>query len=462
MYFWTDNLSWGCLLITFLESLKKNHLSTAIIHEDKEYSYGILLDKIFEFHKELKNIGIPQSSKVVILGDYSFLTISMFFALSYLKVVVVPITSRNQVDIEDKIAISEAEFLIKFNNQKLELIKLTSLNENNALFLKLKKANHAGLVLFSSGTTGFPKAMLLDLDSFYNKLSSTRRQYRTIVFLMFDHIGGLNTLLQILASGGTLVVPSSRDVSHVLKLIETYSVELLPTSPTFLNLILISEVYKRFDLSSLNYITYGTEPMPQTLLNRLNAVFPNAKFKQTYGLSELGIIATRSKNADSLFMKLGNDGFEYKVVDSQLFLKSETSMLGYLNAESPFDKDGFFATGDIVEEDEDGYIRIIGRIKDLINVGGQKVTPSEVENIILNVPGVLDVTVSGEKNSLIGEIVVAYILAKENINKVNLKETVLSQCIASLEDYKVPVRIKFLDNIQFSERYKKTRSKAIN
>lgn len=441
----------------FIDELKKNLDSIAIIFEDKEYSYKDLLDKIFDFQVKLKKFNIIQGNRVVIMGDYSFLTISMFFALSLLKAIVIPISTKNELEVENKIDVSEAEFLIGFNNQAIECKKLNSHKYKNSLYFKLDNSKHAGLVLFSSGTTGVPKGMLLDLDLFFTKLKPSRRIYRTIVFLMFDHIGGLNTLLQILISGGTLVVPKNRDASHVLELVEKYSVELLPTSPTFLNLILISEAYKKYDLRSLEYITYGTEPMQQMLLNRLNIIFPNAKFKQTYGLSELGIMKTQSKSASSLFMKLGSEGFEYKIIDSQLYLKSETAMLGYLNAESPFDEDGFFATGDTVELDEDGYIKIIGRIKDFINVGGQKVTPSEVENTILNIPEVLDVTVRGEKNALMGEIVVAYVLTKDNIDINALKENILKECNACLENYKVPVRLRFIEKIQFSERFKKTR-----
>jgi acyl-CoA synthetase (AMP-forming)/AMP-acid ligase II len=166
---------------------------------------------------------------------------------------------------------------------------------------------------------------------------------------------------------------------------------------------------------------------------------------------------TESKSPDSLFMKIGGEGFDYKVLENQLFIKSDTSMVGYLNSENSFDEDGYFPTGDIVEQDEDGYLRIVGRIKEFINIGGQKVTPSEVEGVILEISEILDVIVKGEKNAIMGEMVVAYVVIDKNINQFEIKEKILEKCKASLESYKVPVKVKFLEKIIFSERFKKSR-----
>ena len=440
----------------FVKSIEKDE-KIAIIFNEKEYTYEELIDQISDFEMQLTKNGIKQGKRVVILGDYSFHSIALFFALSNLNTVIIPISSLNENEIKSKIDISQAEYILKLTNQKLKIERSQNIYLSNPLYEKIFQSKTTGLVLFSSGTTGVPKAMLLDLKVFFNQLKPNRRPYKSLVFLMFDHIGGLNTLLQILNSHGTLVIPKNRDGAHVLELIQNHSVELLPTSPTFLNLILISEAYKDFNLSSLRYITYGTEPMPQTVLNKLIKIFPKVKFKQTYGLSELGIMKTESKSPDSLFMKIGGEGFDYKVLENQLFIKSDTSMVGYLNSENSFDEDGYFPTGDIVEQDEDGYLRIVGRIKEFINIGGQKVTPSEVEGVILEISEILDVIVKGEKNAIMGEMVVAYVVIDKNINQFEIKEKILEKCKASLESYKVPVKVKFLEKIIFSERFKKSR-----
>ena len=97
----------------------------------------------------------------------------------------------------------------------------------------------------------------------------------------------------------------SRLTADVCSAIEKYRVELLPTSPTFLNLLLLSEDYKHYDLSSLKRITYGTEVMPAAVLGRSHQAFPSVELQQTYGLSELGILRSKSRSSDSLWVKPG-------------------------------------------------------------------------------------------------------------------------------------------------------------
>ena len=145
-----------------------------------------------------------------------------------------------------------------------------------------------------------------------------------LVFLMFDHIGGINTMLNILSTGATMIIPQNRNADDVCKLINEYKIAVLPASPTFLNLILIGKSYEKYDLSSLRMITYGTETMPEGLLNRLKSVFTKVKFLQTFGTSETGIASTSSKSSDSTFMKIGDENLEYKIVDGELWLKSKS------------------------------------------------------------------------------------------------------------------------------------------
>jgi acyl-CoA synthetase (AMP-forming)/AMP-acid ligase II len=122
-------------------------------------------------------------------------------------------------------------------------------------------------------------------------------------------------------------------------------VELLPASPTFLNLLLLSKAYEGHDLSALKLITYGAEPMPSTTLAALRAVFPKIELRQTYGLIELGVLRAKSMSSDSLWVKVGGDGYDLRVVDGILQIKADSAMLGYLNAPSPFTEDGYFIPG---------------------------------------------------------------------------------------------------------------------
>lgn len=328
-----------------------------------------------------------------------------------------------------------------------------------ALIENLRKSNHSGLILFSSGSTGIPKAMIHNLDNLIDSYKGKKgKQLVFLIFLMFDHIGGLNTMLNCLSMGVTMVFPSNRDPEHVTSLIERYKVNILPASPTFLNLILISESYKRYDCSSLRMITYGTESMPDSLLLKLRDTFPRVKFLQTFGTSETGISQTSSKSSNSTYIKIDDPNTEYKIVENELWIRSKTQIMGYLNSGMErFTEDGWFKTGDLVEKGEDGYIKIVGRNKEIINVGGEKVLPSEVESVLFQMPEVRDCIVFGESNPIMGQMVVAKILFSEPLKSAEAKKRVISFCQDKLERYKIPVKILLMTESEFSERYKKKR-----
>ena len=170
---------------------------------------------------------------------------------------------------------------------------------------------------------------------------------------MFDHWGGLNTMFHILSNSGTVISTKKRDPESVCKMIEEHKIQLLPVSPSFLNLLLLSNSYKKYNLNSLKIISYGTEPMPQFTLERIKNEFPDVKLLQTYGLIELGVMRSKSESNESLWMKIEDNNYKTRVVDGILQIKSKSAMLGYLNAESPFTNDGWFITGDQVLEKKD-------------------------------------------------------------------------------------------------------------
>ena len=198
--------------------------------------------------------------------------------------------------------------------------------------------------------------------------------------------------------------------------------------------------------------------MPETTLNRLNKIFPKIKFTQTYGLSEVGILRSKSKSSNSLWVKIGGEDYKTRIVDEMLEIKSKSSMLGYLNAPSPFTEDGWFKTGDSVEVDGE-YVKILGRKSELINVGGEKVYPQEVENIILKHQKVKDVTIYREKNQILGNIVCAEILMKDSFYNTNdSKNDIKLFCKGKIEPFKIPIKINFVNNEFFGLRFKKKRS----
>jgi acyl-coenzyme A synthetase/AMP-(fatty) acid ligase len=239
--------------------------------------------------------------------------------------------------------------------------------------------------------------------------------------------------------------------------VETYHAEVLPASPTFLNLLLVSGEHEKHDLSSLKIINYATEVMPAATLERLNAAFPGVTFRQSYGLTELGIMRTQSRGNDSTWIRVGGEDYQTRVVDSILHIKAKSSMLGYLNAPSPFDDEGWFNTQDEVEVDGE-WLRFKGRKSDIINVGGEKVYPAEVETVILEVENIADATVTKEANPLTGSIVVAEVTLHRDEPLAEVVKRVRKHCFSKLPSYKVPVKIRLSDASRMSERFKKQRT----
>ena len=442
-----------------LEKFKSFNSKNAIVFEDRIYTYEEFVKQIKDYKDILDKHNIS-SKVVVILGDYSFYNLALFFALYENKNIIVPITSNIKKVQDDFIEESFCQTIIKTDEKNLLIQNLKTTFSHNMID-NLREKNSSGLILFSSGSTGKPKAMIHNLDTLIDSFKDKKeKSMNMLVFLMFDHIGGLNTVFNALCMGACLIIPKIKDAKTICELIEKYKIMVLPSSPTFLNLILISQEYKNYDLSSLRMITYGTETMPQSLLLKLKEVFPKVKFLQTFGTSETGISTTSSKSSNSLFMKLEDINGEYKIVENELWLRSKTQVLGYLNASmDSFTSDGWFKTGDLVEVDGE-YIKIIGRSKEVINVGGQKVLPSEVESIILEMEEISDCIVYGEKNAITGQTVVCDVVLNKNIE--NIKKRVRVFCKDRLDAYKIPTKVNVVDKTNFSDRFKKIRLKEIN
>jgi acyl-coenzyme A synthetase/AMP-(fatty) acid ligase len=155
-------------------------------------------------------------------------------------------------------------------------------------------------------------------------------------------------------------------------------------------------------------------------------------------------------------VRVGGSGYETKIVDGTLRVRSKTAMLGYMNAPSPFDEEGFVDTGDRVEVDGD-WIRILGRESEIINVGGSKVHPAEVESVLLDIEEIEDASVSGKPHPILGHIVAARVKLAKDMTPRELKKLVRERCQNSLPSYALPVKIEISDTPLYSERFKRRR-----
>lgn len=448
------------MISSFIEKLSLYKEKIAIIDSEREISYSDLVKNISNFNLKLEKLNVNSGEVVFILGDYSFDSISLFFSLALNGNIIVPITSDNEQEINERIDVAKPDWLFNINSNTEKKIEYSNKLQRHHLLDSLTESKSSGLILFSSGSTGKPKAMVHNLENLLsNYIDKKGKEMNFLVFLMFDHIGGLNTLFNCLSMGVIITIPQNRNPNDIARLIEKHKINILPSSPTFLNLMCISNVFDVFDLSSIRMITYGTEAMPESLLLKLKDKLPRVKFLQTFGTSETGIMKTSSMSSSSTFLKFDDPNQEFKIVNGELWLRSKTQVLGYINhSNDSFTEDGWFMTGDLVEQTVDGFIKIIGRSKELINVGGEKVLPAEVESVIMELDFIQDCIVKSEKNSITGQMVCADIVLKDGYVFKDEKLKIKSYCRQRLESYKVPTRIIEIDKVLFTNRFKKDRS----
>ncbi len=439
-----------------LDVFRQKPAGDAMVWRDRVYTYAWLLEKIQKWTDEIRAWGVATGGVAVLRGDYSPNSVALLLALIEHGCIVVPLTLQNDDVIRDYIDIAQGEVQFSIDSADTADFRLLDRAAEHKHYSCLRNAGHPGLVLFSSGSTGESKAAVHDFDRLLEKYKTRRHDLRTLTFLLYDHIGGIDTLFYSLSNASCIITVADRQPDTVCRAVQDYAVEVLPVSPSFLNMLLLSEAYSRYDLTSLKYITYGAEVMPAATLKKCHELFPSVNLLQKFGTTEVGTLRSKSKSSASTWVKIGGEGYDVRVVDGILQIKARSAILGYLNAPSPFTDDGWFITGDLVEVDGE-YMRILGRKSEIINVGGEKVNPAEVENVICEMENVNEVSVYGEQNALMGSIVCAKVSLVAPEDPAACVRTIKAYCSSRLERYMVPVKVEIVDYALHSNRFKKMR-----
>lgn len=445
---------------SLIERFRRDSDRPAVISPWGRSNFGQLADAVDREAGRLASEQVEAGTVVSLEGDFSPSSVALLLALARRGAIVVPHRRAARHAHAKRDELAQVELSLRVDEADRVTASRTGRSAAHELYEALRDRGHPGLIQFSSGTSGEAKAAVHDLTSLLAKYEARRPALSALAFLLFDHLGGINTMFHTLSNGATLVSTADRSPDAVCRLVETHGVELLPVTPTFLNLLLLSGAHRRHDLASLKAISYGAEAMPQTTLTRLHETFPRVSLRQTYGMVELGAMRTRSRDDRSLWVSVGGEGFETRVVDGVLQVRAHSMLLGYLNADTPITADGWFVTGDLVEQDGD-YLRFLGRDSDLINVGGEKVYPAEVEGVIESMEGVAEATVYGEPNRLIGEIVCARVSPETSgVGEEELPRRVKRFCRKRLDRFKVPVRVEVVPGAPGAARVKKSRRPA--
>lgn len=443
-------------LDTLLDRLSMHGSADALVGEDQVCSHAGLRARCEEMERILDARGCRRQV-VFLKADYGMDAVALLIALWRMDNTVALLTQRSAAQQAELLALSEAQWEISVDAGGRVSFNVTGVEPSHPLLRQLGAESSPGLVIFSSGSTGKPKAIVHRALPLLERHLKTRKRLRTIAFLLFDHIGGVNTLFYVLFNGGTLVLPQQRTPQAVAQAIERFRVQAMTTSPTFLNLMLLGGVFEAHDLSSLEIINYSSEPMPDSTLALLHQILPDTQLSQAYGMTEIGVIPARSRGSVSTWMKLGDADTELRIVDGMLEVRNRTTMMGYLSGESPITADGFYRTGDTAIQDGE-YIKILGRSSDLINVGGEKVYPAEIESVLRELPNVADVLVSQEKNAFVGNLIKATFVLREPEEAEPFKRRLQQFCAHRLAPFQIPRKVAFSTGHLHNERFKKIRN----
>jgi len=413
-----------------------------------------------ESEKMCEQAGIRAGDIVLIYAASGFDLLARFFGAASLGAVVAPLAPDRLVESEAWKAHFRVDW--RLDDGGLERMDAGGGTEvSRALLGELRGRGHPGLILATGGTTGSPKLVLHDLASLLATVPvKDGRRLRILPLMHLDHIGGLDAAWRALGGGHILVEPPANlDPWAVAEAVARHKVEVLPATPSFLNLLLIAGPKLTGTLGSLKVVPYGAEPMPPGLLARLREALPGAEFVERFGTSETGALPVR-RGGGGLELRGSATGFDWKVFDGELWVRSPARALGYLAGGSgEFGKDGWFRTGDLAETHSDGSIRVLGRREDIINVGGEKVLPDGVEEALRSHPLVADCRVTALPNALLGQVVAAEVVwLGIQRDAVAVKHLLHDHAAGSLPKCHLPAVVRLVDAIDTNRNLKRSRT----
>jgi fatty-acyl-CoA synthase len=463
----------------------------AVIFKEERVTYGQLRDRAYRLANGLKAFGVRKGDRVAVLLRNCTEWFDIFFALADLGAVMVPVnfllkskevtyiindsgasvlfvgedllglvdTARGGTpDLREIICIGQGTFSPPVLSYSAFVNQVTA----SPVAEKVQSEN-LFLLQYTSGTTGFPKGAMhtqetVAWNSFHQVGDfeiTARERYLCVPGLCW--VAGLHDFtLATLWMGGTVVVMPSGglEIGNLLDLIEREKITRVLLVPTVLKQLIDYPGLSKYNLKNLEAVLTGAEPVPVTVIEGFHRLIPQTSLLQGYGLSEGPSIATIIKKEDAI-RKIGSAGkpvtnCEILIVDEamnrvppgekgEIVINSPATMKGYWNkpeATSEVFVGGWMHTGDLAEYDEEGYIYIRGRKKDMYISGGLNVYPAEIENVILKDTTVAEAAVIGIDDQRWGEVGLAVIVCKGG--RAVDTEAVKTLCAAELAAYKVP------------------------
>ncbi|MFH5780966.1 o-succinylbenzoate--CoA ligase [Heyndrickxia oleronia] len=472
---------------------------TAVITDNEKVSYK-QLDRMIAIATQgiQEKLQGRKGERIAILSHNRLEYIVLLFAIAKAECVAVPLNIRLSAkelifqlnDSGSRILYAEednSEFAASLVEQsELECLafmeNVCEETQTSFAFEQLIDEEAPYIICYTSGTTGKPKgAVLTQSNIFWNAVNNKlaidlTSEDRCIVLLPLFHIGGIGLFaFPALFSGGTIVIPGKFDPEKTLAMIEKYQVTVVMGVPTIHQALLTSPSFNTTDLSTVRWFYNGGAPCPRELID---AYFDRGfLFGQGFGMTETSPTLFMLSKEDAP-RKRGSIGkpvlfSEYKLLDSEgrevekgavgeLAVRGPNIMKEYWNrADATKDalKDGWLLTGDLAKTDDEGFLFIVGRKKEMIISGGENIYPLEVEQVISQMEGIAEVAVVGNADPLWGEVPAAFIV-KENGSALT-EEEVIQYCQGNLAKYKIPKKVTFLKEMPKNATGKIQKTKLI-
>lgn len=330
------------------------------------------------------------------------------------------------------------------------------------------KDNDTAVIFYTSGTTGRPKGVMLTNKNLIataqiwrESMDISNKDRMHIVAPLFHCAASHVFTLPTVYAGGSLIIEEGFSPEQTLTTMEKEKVTIFFGVPAMYSILLTLPSLKDVSVPNLRLLTYGAAPMPYEVVKRVKESFPNVKVQNLYGQTENSPAATTLKDHYAL-TKIGSVGealpqTEVRVVDEigqdvptgevgEIIVKGPQVMKGYLKNEEATKetiKAGWLYSGDLGRFDEDGLLYIVDRKKDMIIRGGENIYPVEIEEVLYEIPEILEAAIIGIPDDILGEVPKAFVALKKN-KQITAAE-IVEYCKKRLAKYKVPQIVEFVE-----------------
>lgn len=455
-----------------LERVRLSPNRIAVATDTEEITFKELHERVLDFAGRLHNQGIESGNHVSVLMKNSIDFIVTVFALHYIGAIAILLNTKlSQDEIIYQLENSDTNFLvIDVHNpftkipERINLLKINEIHSYESKTINIKETfeiDEVATMMFTSGTTGFPKAVLQTYSNHLNSAISSllnlglNQNDVWLVCLPMFHVGGLSTVYKSAIYGMKIVLLDKADANAILDCINKHKVTIISVVTKVLNDLL--SIKHKPGLNKIRAALLGGGPAPLPLLQK--AQIKNVPVYQTYGMTETcSQIATLSP--EYMLSKIGSAGkalfgcaLEIRHsgerclsgVVGEIVVKGPNVSKGYYKMSQSNESSDFFYTGDLGYLDEDGFLYVVDRRSDLIISGGENIYPAEIESILLSHPDIIEAGVVGKEDNTWGKVPIAFIVAN-SLNQPS-NEEVIEFCKGKLAGYKIPKEVYYVKQL---------------